>query len=960
MSEKQGAGKGIASQTERMRADWNRRVEHDYRYWMSDGVESDEAMWNVGKRDFEILTKNLSPADMRGQVALELGCGVGRILLFAAEAFREVIGVDVSESAIEQAKRLVGPKDNVSYQLVDGFSLDDIADESVDFVYSFAAISSMPVLATASYLVELSRIVKTGGLLRLQLYLGFEQQTFCEDTIAIRSYAKERFAAAVYEAGFDYEETEELILPFEVSDPEAGLEASIVSLRRRELSRLDSKALAAMLVEELEPAASESWRGSTTEYLMAITRAHQHLEKGQLKEARDALEFAVSNYGEPEPQVVTLLEEIRAEVEQVTKNTQAVISREVQSQHQEAVVQEARSLGAEFSSEHYEQNLLVLKDRAPELANKVEISEIDSKIKIISGGSGSKVINIRGIDLDHPEKPLESAQSWAKRTLNTKSLQEASAIIVTGFLGGFHLRALLDLTDKEVHCFEPNPALLKAALALEDQRDVLVRLASIGFSPKHFESLLGKQETVELVIHPKASALSRDSIDQLKSLFWSERGLRELRPSIAVMGPIYGGSLPIARYTTNALQLLGQRSVGYDFSAFYEGYTHMEGIVRDKARSTVLQNNYVEMLSQVVLEAINERPTDILICLAQAPLSPRVLTELRNRGIILVMWFVEDCRRFQAWKEIARYYDYMFLIQEEVFPGLVEQAGAGSAKYLPVACEPRIHCPLELSDEDKGRWGSALSHVGAGYNNRKQVFASLVNYDFKIWGTEWPDTFPFNKLVQEKGRRLSPEEYVRVFNASDVNINLHSSAERDGVDPKGDFVNPRTFELAASGAFQLVDRRTLLPPMFKYDEELGVFSDRRELEEKIDFYLANPEERSKVSERARLRALSEHTYEQRIRSMLGMIYADRYEQLKTRLSESPWERTLRASEEFPELHDRFDTVYARGGEPKLEELVVDIVDSKGALSETEQKLLFLHHVKSQISYVNNLRSGKSK
>lgn len=31
--------------------------------------------------------------------------------------------------------------------------------------------------------------------------------------------------------------------------------------------------------------------------------------------------------------------------------------------------------------------------------------------------------------------------------------------------------------------------------------------------------------------------------------------------------------------------------------------------------------------------------------------------------------------------------------------------------------------------------------------------------------------------------------------------------ERDGVEPYGDFVNPRTFESAACGAFQLVDSR---------------------------------------------------------------------------------------------------------------------------------------------------------
>ena len=35
-----------------MRADWDRRVAHDYLFWMSDGWQSEAAMWASGERDF--------------------------------------------------------------------------------------------------------------------------------------------------------------------------------------------------------------------------------------------------------------------------------------------------------------------------------------------------------------------------------------------------------------------------------------------------------------------------------------------------------------------------------------------------------------------------------------------------------------------------------------------------------------------------------------------------------------------------------------------------------------------------------------------------------------------------------------------------------------------------------------------------------------------------------------------
>ena len=160
---------------------------------------------------------------------------------------------------------------------------------------------------------------------------------------------------------------------------------------------------------------------------------------------------------------------------------------------------------------------------------------------------------------------------------------------------------------------------------------------------------------------------------------------------------------------------------------------------------------------------------------------------------------------------MAKHYDFVFTIQQGDCIEKMKAAGAGEVHYLPTACDPLFHKPLQLSEEDKARWGSPISFVGAGYHNRVQAFAGLANYPFKIWGSEWPSAKPFDRLVQEDSRRVKPEEYVKIFNATDINLNLHSSSERDGVDPSGDFVNPRTFELAACGAFQLCDERSMFP-----------------------------------------------------------------------------------------------------------------------------------------------------
>ena len=949
---------GDTSLTERMRADWDRRVRHDYRFWMSDGVENDASMWSSGARDFEILIAGLDKERLRSGVAVEIGCGVGRLLRPASEIFRNVIGVDVSPEALRQAQRLLADRPNISFVPGSGVDLAPVESGSADFVFSFASLSNVPKAVLASYLVESARILKHGGLLTLQVYIGAEQSAPAEDTLAIRSFEKQHFLEAVQRLGFEPEKFDELKLPFEVSDSSKNVVAYLLRCRKAGEPQIELSGVESLLASQQEAAAGDAWEGSVTEYAMALSRAQQHLDAGNVREAREALEYAVSSYRRPEPEVVALLSDLRRAEK---GDFSAPGSRGTSSPASSAQVETVPL--SSFGTEIFDCNMQVVRERFPEVARILEQTALDPTLTVERGHSGAPVIVYRQTAVDQVDKPARSGEVWAEQTLCGPRVKQSRQIFVAGYAGGYHLEAMLHLAGKPVHAVEPEPQILKAAMMIRDQRRVLRELATLSVTMEGAIAVLsgsGGDSGGEIVVHPQTQILARGFVDALKRRFWSVRGIHELRPSIAVVGPIYGGSLPIAGYTAAALTGLKQRVQYYNMSTFAQPYFGMSEVVKTPARLSVLQGHYVEMLSQIVLEGISERPVDIVICLAQAPLSPRVLMELRNRGVITVMWFVEDCRRFLTWRDISRYFDYMFLIQRDEFPRKVEEAGAGRAIYLPVGCHPAVHRPVPLTEEERARWGSAISFVGAGYNNRVQMFASLAGRDFKIWGTEWPVLSPFDTLVQEKGRRISPDEYIKIFCSSEINLNLHSSMERDGVEPNGDFVNPRTFELAACGAFQLIDNRELLPDLFEVGREVATFSDRLEMEKLIDYYLAHPAERQNITAAAQARALRDHTYEQRLQQMLGCIYADRFDQLKARALEGPWPSTLKAAEAYPELKSKFEALFDRGADPKLDLLVADVQLGKGALTETEQKLLFLYHVKKQISYVNDLRAGKAQ
>ncbi len=906
-----------------MKADWDRRISHDYRFWMSDSYKDDTAMWAAGERDVQAL---LNAADSKAPqgVFLEVGCGVGRLLRAASKRFNKVHGIDVSSSAINKGRELLGDLRNVELQVTDGVKIP-FPDQSFDLVASFAALASMPVEVIASYLREMRRVVKNSGSVLLQLYLGIEQIVSADDTLHLRCFGEERFRAAAKIAGYKVHQIRELNLPFQVSFKEAGLSAVIVELYPDVQPGEVADIVAALGATQSDGAKSDT----NLEHWMALNYANELVERGDYEAAKRTLEYAISF------------------TKTVTIDTRDLLAKVT------ARVEALASSGTKDAGEYWAANLTVLRQRFPHLAKLVE--GFTGEPSQLGSTEDGPVIFDRNQVLDHANKPKSAGDVWAKRALSEPRIGSAKRLVVFGFGAGYHVDSLLRLTDREVAVVEPSLQNFVTALKIRPLQKILENLVGIAVGAEAPEFL---DQHTEVLARPQTQVVYGDQLTALKAACYGKRGATTLHPTIAVLGPLHGGTLPIAGYTSRALREMKQRTRDLDVSGFNSGYGLLEKFLTNQTRQALIQSTYVEMVSQVLLESLDERPVDVLVCMAQAPITGRVLAELRKRGVITVLWFVEDFLRFTYWREMAKYYDFVFTIQKGLCIDAIKASGAANVQYLPCAADPLVHRPIELSVEERVKWGSPISFVGAGYHNRQQSFALLADMPFKIWGSEWPSCRPFDKMLQEQGRRISPEEYVKIFNATDVNINLHSSTEKDGVDPTGDFVNPRTFELASCGAFQLVDERSLLSELFVPGEELITFSDIPQMKQQIAHYLNSPDERRAITAKARARVLKEHTYEQRIRQMLASVYSCEFERLNSRELQSPWRKMIERSAKFPELKARCEEAFTRGEDATLDSLLTDILAGKGKLTETEQKLLFLYHIRKQIIYMAKEEQGK--
>jgi SAM-dependent methyltransferase len=157
-----------------MRDDWNARAREDAGYYVAFGRrdQDDAEFYATATEMVSSLETELRrvPISERGDWrALEIGCGPGRLMRPMSRHFVEIDGVDVSDEMIAIAKQRLADLPNAHPHHTDGASLSLFENETFEFVYSYAVFQHIPAReVVVQYLRETQRVMKTGGVARLQ------------------------------------------------------------------------------------------------------------------------------------------------------------------------------------------------------------------------------------------------------------------------------------------------------------------------------------------------------------------------------------------------------------------------------------------------------------------------------------------------------------------------------------------------------------------------------------------------------------------------------------------------------------------------------------------------------------------------------------------------------------------------------------------------------------------------
>jgi spore maturation protein CgeB len=107
-----------------------------------------------------------------------------------------------------------------------------------------------------------------------------------------------------------------------------------------------------------------------------------------------------------------------------------------------------------------------------------------------------------------------------------------------------------------------------------------------------------------------------------------------------------------------------------------------------------------------------------------------------------------------------------------------------------------------------------------------------------------------------------------IYRQSEINFNATSLQMKAAV-------NQRVFDVPAAGGFLLTDFREQLAEVLEVGREVACYQEPGEIPDLVRFYLAHPHKRHRLVRAARERVLREHTYVNRLQTLLKVIRSTR-------------------------------------------------------------------------------------
>jgi glycosyltransferase involved in cell wall biosynthesis/spore maturation protein CgeB len=270
------------------------------------------------------------------------------------------------------------------------------------------------------------------------------------------------------------------------------------------------------------------------------------------------------------------------------------------------------------------------------------------------------------------------------------------------------------------------------------------------------------------------------------------------------------------------------------------------------------------------LAVAREQGCNLFLAFDGEELHPGLCDRLRAVCGLAVLWITEDPYELPVNLKSAPLFDVIFTNDTASVA-----AYRGRAHHLPLAGSPRLQHHPVATDAD---CLYDLFFAGTAWPNRVELLRELshalaeVKVKFALSTNPHLPPVELDLPPSAFSWRTPNSEFARLANRSRAVLTLHRDfSTSPGAPTTAATPGPRLFEVALAGGFQLVDGS--LPEVARYfvpGEEIAVFHGTADCVEKLRHYLTHPEERVRMARAAQERALREHTYSNRVATILEL------------------------------------------------------------------------------------------
>lgn len=297
-----------------------------------------------------------------------------------------------------------------------------------------------------------------------------------------------------------------------------------------------------------------------------------------------------------------------------------------------------------------------------------------------------------------------------------------------------------------------------------------------------------------------------------------------------------------------------------------EPNTMMRAAIREIATGGYEEISHTDYRDKIVLNrqvqsiARKQLPNLVFMQL-QAPniLSEDTINLLKRTGATVVQW-TGDARQPTPnhYFEVGKKIDLSFFGNTEDVEAM-QKAGV-KADFLNISVDHTIYQPKNKSPK--------VVFMGNNYNGMfplSEFRLAMCRFlkkeygnDFQVYGSGYPNDLKAIDLMYKQEKEAEAYRNCKIaINCSHFDL--------------GKYTSDRLFRILFSGAFCLTKEFPQMDEYLKEGKIFDSFTNFTELKEKIDYYLANEEERAEIAQKGHNYAIEHEKWSDRMKEMLKLI-----------------------------------------------------------------------------------------